>query len=503
MEPIAGARSRRRLCWTIREDDGMSDQLRRHAGAPFAGIAVGWLPGQQERMKMHESKTVKRPLAFFERAMYIGGGFPVNVMVTARILGRIDEQRLQQALVRIQAKHSILRCIIVQEGDRPCFVMQDSPRPIPLQIVKRQSSDDWFDVSMRESLSRFDGSREPLARLIWLRGDSESELLLVCSHAICDGRSLLTLLREILLLCDQPDADIGKPTSLNAIKEIFPVDVLADLHLQRRIRRKSTFIKLLLRLPRLDRAWTYGKIYRHLWTFDEQASQLLVARCKAEGVNVFAALGVAFMLAFRAVCGEKYIKKFEAPVDMRRFLPDLRPDSLFAIAPTITLSLDNLIGVNPGTANFWTLARALKSDMARKIDQLGPTVHKTFLGLEHLHDNYDRMVAYAQSKRAGWKVSLSYVGRLELAQHYDGFSLQDVCDISAMMAPTPANMIAIYSFAGQFHFSLASDESSLSQAQAHEVKEKVLATLLAAIESSLMTVAVPDGVSSATHAEAS
>jgi hypothetical protein len=50
------------------------------------------------------------------------------------------------------------------------------------------------------------------------------------------------------------------------------------------------------------------------------------------------------------------------------------------------------------------------------------------------------------------------VGKLELAKNYRDFRAQQ---ISAMMAPTPANAIAIYSFVGQFHFSLASDESSL------------------------------------------
>jgi NRPS condensation-like uncharacterized protein len=424
---------------------------------------------------------MKRPLAMYERAMYLNRGFHVNVMVTARIRGSIAEERMQQALARVQAKHSVLRCLIVQDGNRPGFVMQDRPAPIPLRIAERRNDDDWVEVSMHESLQRFDGSRQPLARLIWLRGEAESELLLVCSHAICDGRSLLTLLQEILLLCDRPDADIGSPTSLNAIEEIFPARLWADRGLQRRIRRKAAVVKLLLRFARSGPGWTYGRIYRSLWTLDEQASKLLVAGCKAEGVSVFAALCVAFMLAFRVVC-ERNLERFEAPVDIRRFLPDLRTDSLFAIAPTIILSLRKLRGIDPVRSDFWTLARALKTEMDRKIDGLDSTVYENFLGMEHMHDAYDRMVVYAQSKRAGQQVSLSYVGKLELAQHYRDFRLQEICDISAMMEPTPANLIAIYSFAGQFHFSLASDEASLPYAQALQIKEQVTATLLACVE---------------------
>jgi NRPS condensation-like uncharacterized protein len=439
---------------------------------------------------------MKRPLAMFERAMYLNGGFHVNVIVTARIRGCIAEQRMEQALARVQAKHSVLRCLIVQESNRPGFVMQDRPTPIPLRITERRNDDDWVEVSMHESQQRFDGSRQPLARLIWLRGEAESELLLVCSHAICDGRSLLTLLHEILLLCDRPDADIGSPTSLNAIEEIFPAKLWTDRGLQRRIRWQAAVVKLLLRFARSRPEWTYGRIYRSLWTLDEQASQLLVARCKAEGVSVFAALCVAFMLAFRVVCGGRHLEKFEAPVDIRRFLPDLRTDSLFAIAPTIILSLRKLRGVDPVSSDFWTLARALKTDMDRKIDRLDSTVYNNFLGMEHMHDAYDRMVVYAQSKRAGQQVSLSYVGKLDLAQNYRDFRLQEICDISAMIAPTPANLIAIYSFAGQFHFSLASDESSLPYAQALQIKEQVRATLLACLTNVETSAAIPAGASS-------
>ncbi|HEX3471225.1 MAG TPA: condensation domain-containing protein, partial [Silvibacterium sp.] len=162
---------------------------------------------------------MKRPLAMFERAMYVDARFHVNVMVTAHICGQIQEQRMTEALAQVQAKHTTLRCRIVQENGHPYFLLEDRPMPIPLRIITRQSDDDWFEVSTQESLQRFDGSRQPLARMIWLRAEQKSELLLVCSHALCDGRSLVTLMREILLLCDQPEADIGSPTSLNGIEE--------------------------------------------------------------------------------------------------------------------------------------------------------------------------------------------------------------------------------------------------------------------------------------------
>src|SRR5882672_7198353 len=131
---------------------------------------------------------MKRPMAMFQRAMYLEGSLYMNVMITVRIRGSLKEQQLRHALARIQEKHGTLRCLIVQEGGRPYFVEQAQPPAIPIRIVERSSDDDWFDVSMQDSLQRFDGSKLPLARLVWLRGELEHELLLICSHALCDGK---------------------------------------------------------------------------------------------------------------------------------------------------------------------------------------------------------------------------------------------------------------------------------------------------------------------------
>ncbi|HEX3472495.1 MAG TPA: hypothetical protein VHT28_15045, partial [Silvibacterium sp.] len=278
---------------------------------------------------------------------------------------------------------------------------------------------------------------------------------------------------------------------------------LASRTLQRRIRWRVATMKLMLRFVRPGPAWTYGRIYRSLWTIDEHASQLLVARCKAEGASVFSALAIACMLAFRKVCSAKQIRKFEAPVDIRRYLPNLRSDSLFAIAPTVILSLDRLRGVDPEAADFWTMARALKRDMTARMDRLESTVYVSFLGMEQMHDVYERMVVYSQSKRAGRQVSLSYVGKLDLKQDYHHFRLEEICDISAMMTPTPANLVAMYSFAGKFHFSHSSDESSLPYTQALAIKEQVIATLRGCVAGLTTPVAISVGASPRAGAEAS
>jgi hypothetical protein len=424
--------------------------------------------------------------------MYLDGRTPVTIVFPARIRGQLREDRLRHALARVQAKHPLLRCLIVQddgaqddgvrEQGRPWFQLQENAPPIPLRIVERKTDQDCEQETRREWTQLFDANRDPLIRMTWLRGPETSELLLVCHHCICDGSSIVALLREILLLCERPGQDIGTHASLESLEEILPDEVRHDSRLRRRIRWKAGLFKLFIRTRRPGPVLGYGPVYATRWTLDRPATQVLAQRCKAEGVTVFNALCVAFVLAFRAVRGARSVGKFTVPVDVRRFLPALRADSLFAMAPTVALSLrtprpeaEHAIS----DPEFWVLARALKADMDRKIDRLGPSVHENLLGMERLHALFDKLIAYGQSRPSGGNVTLSWLGRLELPQDYGDFRLEAVHSPTAMLAPTPANLITISGFDGSLDFALTSDEQSLPVAQAQAVKDKAMQALRA------------------------
>ena len=59
-----------------------------------------------------QSSRRSRPLLLLERTMYREGRTPFTSVFTIKLLGRLDEGRLRQALARVQAKHPLLRCVI-------------------------------------------------------------------------------------------------------------------------------------------------------------------------------------------------------------------------------------------------------------------------------------------------------------------------------------------------------------------------------------------------------
>ncbi|WP_158549293.1 condensation domain-containing protein [Lysobacter silvisoli] len=414
--------------------------------------------------------TTARPLTLYERALYGEGLLPGNVILTASLDGTLEEADLRRALAQLQARHPLLRCLIQTHDGRPWFVPQQSAPPLPLRIVARAGHDDWNAWADRELQTPIDGARFPLARVLWLRGERHHELIVVCHHAICDGRALIALLDGLLRACAYPEQTPAPRDALPAFADLVPAIVRHDPRLQRSIRWRAAALRLLLRLLPQRPTQHYGAVYRELWTLDEAATRRLSERCRQEGVSLYAALALAHIQAFREVCGRR-VRRYRAPVDMRRLLPAIGDDALFGIAPTVELK--------PGAPfdgrardTFWTRARALQDDLQERIEALGPRTVRNFLGLELLHPVYARMAAYGRAQRAGAELTLSNLGRLPLAQDYRGLRLRAVRGISGLVGETPAQLLTIAGYAGRLEFVLASDEDSLPRAQALRIRER-------------------------------
>jgi len=423
--------------------------------------------------------SARRPFALFERGMYLDGQRAVALVLPATLSGTLDEPRLRLALERVQARHAVLQSLVEHDADgRPWFVQQDVPPPIALRIVERQGDDDWQEQARLECERLFDGRREPLIRMIWLRGAGRSDLLLSCHHCICDGLSAVNLLRDILTVCGRPDARLGPRFELQGGADVVPPEALRNRWLQRRARLKAALFGAFIRTRRIGAPVSYGAAYTQRWSIEPAAVQALVRRAKDAEVGVFAALCTAFMLACWSVRGVRGVEKFVAPVDARRYLPALQGGALFTMAPTVRLTFG---GRKSRDADFWVLARALHEDMRRQIDRLGPAVHEQLLGLERLHPLFDQLLAWSRSKRSGGGVSLSYLGRLDDSSRDEGgVRLEAIHAPSALLEPTPASLITIVGFAERLDLALISDESSLPSAQAAQIRQLAMELLQAA-----------------------
>jgi hypothetical protein len=412
--------------------------------------------------------------------MYREGRTPFTSVFSIQLFGRLVEGRLREALARVQAKHPLLRCVIEDSVEGPRFLLQDRPAPTPLRVIERKNDDHWQAEVRREWVAPFDASHNPLVRLVWLRGSEVSELILVGHHCICDGQSGMTLLRDCLSAYDEPEKDLGTYDSLGAIEDVVPAALLKNRSFRRRIRWKIGLLRLIFLWERRKRARSASPIrgeqmYFHRWSLEKGASQTLTERCRAEGVTVFAAMSVAFLQAFREMRGAQALRNVYTMVNARRFMPLLRPDAMFGMAPGVKLSMKGLPPPQEMSARgFWTCAQAIKAELTRQVDVLGRDIYDYLVGMEDMHNMYGSLTADTKSATAVRHVTISNMGRLEFPQRYQSFWVETIYSPLVMISPTPANTVVISSFAGRMEFAIVSDEQSLPPGQAVAIRHRAM-----------------------------
>src|SRR5689334_18479656 len=117
-----------------------------------------------------------------------------NIVYFVRLEGRFTPDQLRSALSRVQRKHPALRLLIREEPDGLYYEADTAPE-IPLRILPRTAEDDYQHECQAELKTALPYD-QPQLRAVLMQSERESDLLLTTSHRICDGMSMLTIVRE-------------------------------------------------------------------------------------------------------------------------------------------------------------------------------------------------------------------------------------------------------------------------------------------------------------------
>lgn len=409
---------------------------------------------------------MNRKLILGERIMYVDAAATVNCIFTAKIRGAITLEGLIYALGKVQQKHPLLGVVIREdENGRPYFVSDTKIPPVPVQIVERRNDDHWETVSALEWGRTFDVRKGPLARVIWLRSDEVSDLLLVLPHCICDGTSILALMRELLQVLDKPETVLIPYASFESIHSFIPAALSSSWKLQVKLWLLSKLAGIVLALKTSGHQPVQGKHYMLHWKLDKAATAALIAACKIENTSLHAVFSLAFMEAHRQVMGDASHGKVICPVDIRRFVPEIKQDQLFAFAPIAELSISNI------ETGFWAKARQLKTDLTNAIEKMD--VRKLLLTSEYFHTVARRMVNFLKRTKGTHDVTLSNMGKLDIPEQYETFELETLYSPSAAFPWRNANTLVISTFKGQVDFSFISCETFLPETKARAIVQKM------------------------------
>ncbi|MBV8845284.1 MAG: glycosyltransferase [Bryobacterales bacterium] len=448
-------------------------------GKKLLALASGYVDGVRGRLGTFEERhprlaaicgapAKRRKLSHIE---HIVEG---NIVYFVRVNGCLAPEGLRSALNQVQKKHPALRALLREERNGLCYDYDAAPE-IPLRIVPRETDEDYRCECERELRGNL-GTGEPLFRATWLRGEQEHDLLLTTSHRICDGASMLILVREILECL----REIAAPNRLIPYQPITPRDLIADYRPSSVWKSKLAAwgMNCVLRLPESRKPLENREHFLE-WRADVFLSERLRQRSKQEGASVHAMFLVALDRALPAVFGGNTPKWIENPVDIRRGrFPALKDDMIFFGGGNFKV----MTGRSPDE-EFWDRARAIHEEIHAKVEQELREIPRRLHFLEMLRPVSRRQVQTIVrlgdvTKRNGsWnRFAFSNLGKVDLIEGDAPFQVTDL-RIYMHSVHVRALCLVTYTFNGEMRFYCMGDEKCISPEQAETLRRRFMEIL--------------------------
>jgi hypothetical protein len=396
-----------------------------------------------------------------------------NIVLFIRLEGRFEPARLRSALARVQRKHPALRALL-RQGPDGLYYEEDSAPEIPLRIAPRATEEDYRRECHAELNTDF-AADQPLMRAVWLRSDVESDLLVTTSHRICDGMSLLTIVREALHALHSDDA-------LIPYEPVTRRDIAGDYRPPHPWKRNlaAFLINGLLRLIPESRRTTQNKERYLEWSGGCELLAALKRRCKEERAGLHAALLVALDRALVPTFGNAKLPKWiENPVDIRqRGFPALKSDMLFFSGGNFKVPT----GSAPAT-EFWTRARAIHEQIHREVERETSEIPGAYHFSEMLRPLTRRQVQSvvrlgdAFRMNGSWnRFALSNLGRVTITAADAPFRVKDL-RVYMHSFTFRALCLITYTFNGEMRFCCVSDERCMDANQIETLRREFMAVL--------------------------
>ena len=288
------------------------------------------------------------------------------VVGVARFAGSFQPEAVTRALATLQQRHPALRAVIHEEGRSAWFAEPDELQPIPVTWRETDDLSQGGRVALGMATQPFAVRRGPLMRLAFHFSPRQqlTDVFIITHHTVSDGRSLITFLKELVLLCGgetlpaaiSPDVRPYPqiPTQAGILRPIWQ-------EIRQRIRQRRTLraspLRDFTRLPYVPQVFE-----RQVWSAAGTAS--LRDRARLEKTTVFGALSAACL---RALVNQHQLQncsgRIRSPLDFRSLCePPISREPLgcyIAMMQFVILQIDR--------TPFWDLARQAVSEVQRTL----------------------------------------------------------------------------------------------------------------------------------------
>jgi NRPS condensation-like uncharacterized protein len=403
---------------------------------------------------------------------------PCHFAVTAKIVGELSIEQLQQTLVRVQQRHPLLRGkIALDQSGYPWFV--EELANIPLRVVKRQSEQQWQQEVEQEIADPFDWNQAPLIRMVLVHATDVSELIITCHHVLADGMSTVYLLRDILQAMGLPDLQQHILPERPHYEQLTPVFAQK---FQTNIQEKTLELpSLLVEAPTSTQPTLQENFRPRLlsWALSPEATTTVTRRCQQEQTSVHAAICAAFLLTIYQqsdIDVQSSELKCLIPINIRQFLaPSIQEDFGYYFTRMITAHT-----VSPNLS-LWDLARAIKSQLRQKMSPDQIFAHlpeaQAFIAILPSADLVKKVI-----QESDYDVLVSNLGRLNIPKQYGHLQLTAFYGPSATSHFKNDRFVGVATLGDQMFFSLVYSESDISPIQIERLQQEAMQLLVSSIQ---------------------
>ncbi|WP_193199788.1 condensation domain-containing protein [Nostoc sp. MG11] len=348
---------------------------------------------------------MERYLGAFEHLYWLYNQFySIDFATVAKLQGQFSVDQLSTVLRQVQQRHPLLRVRITTDAIRqPKFVETDDE--IPLRLVARTDDRHWqaeLEVELARSLN---WQVAPLLRVVLLQSGAESELMIICHHAIADGLSGVYLMRDIL---QGLGGKIFERSELSAALSLE--SALPGIAPSPEATAKPTDYP-----PPLSRR---PQPHIHTVLLSPEFTQRLIQRSRAEGTTVHGAISAAFLLTQQDVKPSDVLRCLH-PVNVRSqlSLPMLEGVGLYICMCMTTHSLQ-------ADSTFWDIARSVKSQLSQ-IDIAQQLVEERQLRQPTMANLTDA-TAFVEATQSQYlcQLNVTNLGHIDMAQQYGNIRIE-------------------------------------------------------------------------------
>lgn len=400
-----------------------------------------------------------------------------NITFCAKIRGSFTVEKLSEALVWLQLRHSRLRAKIVTDARNQPHFSSENVGHIPLQVIERQGEEQWYLKMAEELLHPLPWNEEPLIRVLLLYSSDVSNLVITLHHGIADGLSGAYLIRDILQFISEPHSSREILPNLPPVDEIIPelTKKMVSKSFENSMEVESILKKTYQKNNQVNTLETYT-IGLFSWTLSPGETTKLVARTREEKTSVHGALCAAFLLAIAAEIkpGNEIVLRCHTPINIRNYLTISVNENLgeYISRPVTTHRLSQ-------KSNLWDLAREVKYKLNQVIQD--GTLFDSILQAKTLLSNSDQNGENPDSRDiGGMDIAITNLGKLNIKQQFGTLQLEEFYFMATGPQSLPL-LIGVATIEDKMCLICRYQKSILPNAIAHNIKNTAMEQLLANI----------------------